>query len=327
MTLYTADNPLFTITLNPAIDKTLVLDTLQPGGVHRSTVERIEIGGKGINVSLGLVLHAMPSTAFAVIGHRERQQFILELSRHGITPQLFPHSGITRTNLTLIETGAGGTRRETKINEAGPQVSEDIGDLLVDFVAQSLTAGTRIVICGSLPPGINPAFYGHAILRWRQRSHAVNTFVDAAGEPLRSAIEARPCVVKVNSAEAGEWCGRPLVTDGDHIAAARAMLERGVRCAIITRGRDGLMMAGQASDQVFFARVPQVTPVSTVGAGDAAMVGLLYGLEQAEPFAEIARRMAACGTAAVLSSGSATGTREAAEALFPHITVETCPLR
>lgn len=43
-----------TVTLNPAVDKTLTIRGFRPGTTNRATVERISVGGKGINVALNL---------------------------------------------------------------------------------------------------------------------------------------------------------------------------------------------------------------------------------------------------------------------------------
>lgn len=41
----------YTVTLNPALDKTLSVPELRPGEVHRAQLIHLDIGGNGINVS------------------------------------------------------------------------------------------------------------------------------------------------------------------------------------------------------------------------------------------------------------------------------------
>ena len=44
-----------TVTPNPAVDKTVVIHGFRTGALNRASVQRVEIGGKGINVARNLV--------------------------------------------------------------------------------------------------------------------------------------------------------------------------------------------------------------------------------------------------------------------------------
>ena len=59
---------IFTLTLNPAMDKTVVIDNLTPGGVNRIQSLRVDVGGKGINVSKCLKALGCQSIAAAFWG-------------------------------------------------------------------------------------------------------------------------------------------------------------------------------------------------------------------------------------------------------------------
>ena len=58
---------IYTVTLNPAIDYVVGLDTLTAGAVNRCSRENIEFGGKGINVSRMLHSLGIETTALGFI--------------------------------------------------------------------------------------------------------------------------------------------------------------------------------------------------------------------------------------------------------------------
>ncbi|MDD2534880.1 MAG: PfkB family carbohydrate kinase, partial [Eubacteriales bacterium] len=57
-----------TITLNPAIDRTVVVDTFEFGAVNRVQSVREDMGGKGINVARILISLGSAAKAIGFIG-------------------------------------------------------------------------------------------------------------------------------------------------------------------------------------------------------------------------------------------------------------------
>ena len=58
----------FTVTLNPAIDKTVVIPGFHPGKVNRIRSLRTDAGGKGINVSKCLTNLSLETVAAGIFG-------------------------------------------------------------------------------------------------------------------------------------------------------------------------------------------------------------------------------------------------------------------
>lgn len=313
------DTPIYTLTMNPSIDKTLIIPRLVPGELHRANVARTEIGGKGLNVSTALALLGLPSNAFALIGHREHQRFKTELIQRGVSPRLFPHDGETRTTFTLKEVG---NQRETKINETGPEVTAEIGDALVDYATLSMEANALVALSGSVPPGIPSVCYRDAVTAWHEKLPGVRAFVDASGDLLFNAADTRPYAVKINLTEMAELVNMALATEAEYHGGCSFLLGQGIEIVVMTRGADGLILARRGCSDIFYARPPSVQIGSAVAAGDATMAGLLWSIADGCDLETTARRMAACGTAAAMQPGSGVGTRAAVEALLPAITVE-----
>ena len=59
---------IYTVTLNPALDKTVQIPSFRLGEVNRISAMRTDPGGKGINVSKVLRELGEPSVAAALLG-------------------------------------------------------------------------------------------------------------------------------------------------------------------------------------------------------------------------------------------------------------------
>jgi len=111
-----------TISLNPAIDKTILLPTLVRGGVNRLTSARVDIGGKGINVAKILNRLHVQTQVCGFIGNQNKQN-IEELILHEKMRYYFLDAdGLTRTNTKIVELNEGIT---TDLNEQGFYLNEE----------------------------------------------------------------------------------------------------------------------------------------------------------------------------------------------------------
>ncbi len=142
-------------------------------------------------------------------------------------------------------------------------------------------------------------------------------FLDTSGPALAAGLAARPYGIKPNSEEAVEALGRPVISDEDHITAARALQALGPAVVCLTRGAQGLVLA--LDDEVVIAAPPPVTAASPVGAGDATLAGLLWATLDGCDAAETARRAVACGTAAAMQEGTGVGERALVEELLSRV--------
>src|SRR5438045_973155 len=108
---------IITLTLNPAIDHTVVVDDLSPGDTNRARTSRTDVGGKGINVSRVLKELGSDSLAMGFVSGGLGRFIESTLNSLGIAEDFIHTPGQTRTNITIVE-----KRREltTTINEAGP---------------------------------------------------------------------------------------------------------------------------------------------------------------------------------------------------------------
>jgi 1-phosphofructokinase len=306
-----------TVTLNPSLDRTLSVPKLEPGMIHRAQFIRQDLGGKGINVSRALHALDIPSRIVGFVGGWTGNALQTGLTAEGFDVRFIKVNGDTRQNLTLLDEASG---KYTKINEPGPTIDSSHILALGNQIAQTILPGDLWTFCGSLPPGSPPDLYSHLIRQTQERRGLA--FLDTSGTPLRHALSALPFVAKINNEEAAELLGRALDSDQDMCAAAREIHTRGVRVVALTRGAQGLVLA--MDGEVVTAVPPCVTARSSVGAGDAAMAGLLWAvLDHCDP-AETARRVVACGTAAAMQEGTTMGDRALISTLLHQIQITCC---
>jgi 6-phosphofructokinase 2 len=74
-------------------------------------------------------------------------------------------------------------------------------------------------------------------------------------------------------------------------------------------------------DESYHARAPIVKRVSTVGAGDSMVAGMVIALNNSLPLKEVLRWGVACGTAATITHGSDLCRKEDVNRLLNEIVI------
>jgi 1-phosphofructokinase family hexose kinase len=268
-------NPNFTT------DRTIPVDRLSPGTVMRTRQPAITLGGKGVNVAR--VARAFGHRA-ALVGFMPgaSAEVLAELATgEGAELAGVPIAGSVRAASIILEQSG----RVTVLNEPGPVVNAGDWRRLLDQVTE-LAAGQATVICsGSLPPGSPADAYARVVDAGR--SAGLRTIVDAAGPVLDAALTAEPDVVSPNLAEAEALLSGAAIEEvdptGDDVlhralAAARGLVARGARGAVVSAGSHGAAACAGGDCGVHHA--PTVTVVNPIGAGDSLVGGLAHALEE-----------------------------------------------
>ncbi|SDK80272.1 1-phosphofructokinase [Glycomyces sambucus] len=259
-----------TVTANPSLDRTIAVDRLRRGRIHRAASDHVDPGGKGVNVSRALVANGHPTRAVLTTGGHAGAELLDLLAEAGVPVEEVPVSQGIRSNLTIAE--ADGT--VTKLNESGPALRPtEIDELLVAAIAPTLDrAASWIAGCGSLPPGVGADFYADLVAR--ARDAGVLAAVDTSGPALAASLRARPDLVAPNRDELAEAAGTTVATLGDAVTAAEALRTAGAHAVLASLGPDGAILVDARG--VHHAEAPLTGPVaSPVGAGDAALAGFL----------------------------------------------------
>ena len=258
---------IITVTPNPSVDRTVFVDDVVLGSVNRGSRSRSEPSGKGVNVALALHAHDVPVRAVVTAGGPVGAQLRQMLCAAGLDTVIVPIAGEIRSNVSLTQ--PDGT--VTKINEAGPQLSDEETDRLLDAVTKQVTGARWLVCAGSLPAGVPVGWYGDLVELGHRSGVAVA--VDTSGAALAETLSAGPDLVKPNVHELAELTGRVPQTLGEVIEAAQEVRRRGARTVLASLGGDGAILVDAVG--AVWGHAPVEKVVSTVGAGDAMLAGYL----------------------------------------------------
>jgi len=286
-----------TLTMNPAVDLSVAVDRLSPTGKLRCHDVRRDPGGGGVNVAR--VLRRLGTTTVAVIPAGgpagDRLAAMLRAER---TPHMpIAIAGETREDFTALEAASG---QQYRFVLPGPRLSAAECARVLEAVADLRPRPAIVVASGSLPPGAPLGVYAR-LAAWARRA-GVKLALDTAGKPLKLALAEGVWLAKPNLAELEELVGAPLPDMRDRLAACCAIVQRGgAELVALSMGAQGALLV--SATEAWRATAPRLTALSTVGAGDSFMAGLIDALAAGEtPRAALVRAVAA-GSAALMAPG------------------------
>ena len=303
---------IYTVTLNPALDKTVEIPGMALDTVNRITEMRTDPGGKGINVSKVIAKLGGESCAAGILGGGSGKMLEKLLEGEPFATRFRFVEGQTRTNLKIIDR-EGHTN--TDINEPGLTVTDADLDALLHELLAELRPGDIVVLAGSLPKGAPQDTYRTWTAACKKAGARV--FLDADGALLAEGLKAAPYLIKPNDDELSRLAGKKLETLEELTAEGRRLLERGIERVVISLGGRGALYLRKGS--TIYAEGLKVPVGSTVGAGDSVVAALAYAEAQGLSEEEAVRLSTAAGTANVMCSGTQAAEREAVEALLPKV--------
>ncbi len=308
---------IYTVTLNPALDKTVEIPSLTVDAVNRITSMRTDPGGKGINVSKVIQKLGGASVAAGILGGDTGRAILSALTEMGLTTLFHFVEGETRTNMKIIDPD---NHTNTDINEPGVTVSEGILEKLLEELLAKVTKEDIVVISGSMPKGSPKDTYYTWTKAFREKGAKV--ILDADGDLLKAGLKASPYLIKPNNHELGALTGRALETP-EEIAetAAELMKEYGIGKVVVSMGGDGAVYV--TKDKTIYAEGLKVPVGSTVGAGDSVVAALAVSEEEGKTLEETVRLSTAVGAANVMCSGTQAAEYEVVETLLPKVVFRT----
>lgn len=306
---------IYTVTLNPALDKTVQIPNFRTGAVNRITTLRTDPGGKGINVSRVLQNLHEPSVAAAILGGTTGHEIAAALESTGTAGLFLFTEQQTRTNLKIIDPIL---HTNTDINEPGTATDPAVLNELLSRLCEKIVPGDLVVLSGKAPAGAPQTLYRDWALQCR--AAGADVFVDAEGALLSCSLEAHPALIKPNLEELSGILGYVPESEAETLCAARTLLAQGVGCVVVTMGADGALFCWE--DCALRAQSPRVSVLSTVGAGDSVVAALACARQRGFSHEATARLAMAAGAAAVMCPGTQAAELSAMEALIPQVTVQ-----
>ena len=303
---------IYTVTLNPAIDKTVVIENLSPGQVNRVASVRVDAGGKGINASKCLRALGADTVAAAILAGSAGKQLEDMLKALNIPVLQVNVPGQSRTNLKIIDPVK---KENTDINEPGPKVMPEDLEALRLMLGSKVKKGDSIVLSGSLPAGVEADLYRAWTTYFRELGAAV--FLDADGEPMALGIQASPYMIKPNNHELARLLGKEKLSLEEMCSEGKPLVESGIREVVISLGGDGALFV--SNEGVFHAEGLSVPVKSTVGAGDSMVAAMVYSKEKGLDRETAIRLAVAMGAASVMQDGSQSPEKELVEKLAQNV--------
>lgn len=303
-----------TITLNPALDHTVHIPQFQTGEVNRAQQQRIDPGGKGINVAKVVRALGYPVAVTGFLGQDNSKVFNEYFQRKAIDNFFVEVTGAARVNIKIVDEHNG---QVTEINFPGLiSTSPDLAKLT--GVIRRLTDDRQyFVISGSLPQGLPDTIYGQLIEILK--GQRVKVLLDSSGAALREGIKALPDAIKPNLEELSQLMGKSLEKENDIRKAIAELLAGGIKQVVVTLGSQGAIIADK--EQTLRVRPPAVIVKSTVGAGDALVAGFVVGQTRGLSLAECARLGTAAATASVIQPGTQAGSIKEVARLLAEIDI------
>lgn len=301
-----------TVTLNPAIDRTVTVDNFTAGQVNRASQVRSNPGGKGVNVAAALADYGHRVAATGFLGRDNSASFEALFAKKEIADHFVRIAGQTRVGIKITDPIQHQT---TDINFPGPApATADVETLRAQLAA---VTGGWVVLGGSIPPGLDPSIYRDFVATLKAQGCQV--LLDTSGAPLQQALEAAPHIIKPNIHELEALLGESLTNEEAVIAAARALIARGLEMVVVSMGQDGACFV--TAEEVVLARPPSVEVKSTVGAGDAMVAGIVSAQLRGLGLADCARRATAFSLDALTRIESGLTSHVAVEAAARQVRI------
>ena len=257
-----------TVTPNPAIDQTVRVDNFRPNSVNRAQDIKFDASGKGVNVAAFLTDYGYDTAVTGFLGQANVDIFEQFFASKGIDDGFIRIPGATRINVKVVDEVKQQT---TDINMPGQTPPREAMQTLLETIEQLANSCDWFVLSGSLPPRLPPTVYATIITQLkRQKKHII---LDTSGEALREGIQTGPTIVKPNIEELEYLIGHPLASEAEIQQAAHQMLNEDIELVVVSMGRQGAMLVGQATTLIVIP--PAVTVKKTFGAGDAMVAGLV----------------------------------------------------
>jgi len=288
-----------TLTINPAIDLTLEVDSVIVEDVNRVQEYSEVAGGKGINVSLVLNKFKIKQLdTLALLGGQRGLRFKRLLSQKGLRLTPVQIKNETRVNVVAFDRTAHKT---TKFNQKGPNLTKREEVQLIALSHQKALKSQYFIISGSLLPNMKKDWYKQLILK--NKDGSTHWIVDADGDVLKETLKAKPFLIKPNVHEAERVLKTKIKSDKDVWKAARQFQKLGAQNVALSLGSKGACLLDSNGNRWRGFSVP-VKVHSTIGAGDSFLAGIVYKLHQKKDFKEALRFGLACGTHTAMTHAS-----------------------
>ncbi len=310
---------IITLTPNPSVDRTLVVNRLKFNEILRAAPAHLDWGGKGFNASRGLTVLGQSSLALAWVGGGAGKMLEDGLTRLGIKTDFVWVDGETRTNTVVQEESNDWYML---VNEPGPHVLLGAIDEMMEKAGKYANPGDIWVVAGSIPPGVPEDFYANLIRMLKAKG--VQVVFDATAVPYNLGIKEIPWLLYPEVTEAERLVGFEIKNFDMAKRAAMSFLQQGIEYVALMLENGGVLLS--AKSLMVMASPIKVPVLRVTGARGALCAGLVDGFVRGLDLVEIARRAAAFRAAYISSKDYTTIQQEYFLELIPRVEIRSIPM-
>ena len=258
-----------TVTLNVAIDKAYVVDTLEKGHVMRVQKCTNTPGGKGLNVAKVAKLCGEDALATGFVGGHAGAYVVDMLNAVQVKNDFVHTENETRSCINIL--AADGS--STEFLEPGAPVTEENVQAFLEKFEELVKISDVLTISGSVPKGVDTDIYAKMIAMARAKKKPI--LLDTSGELLKEGIKACPTLIKPNDDEIEALLGVPVTNREEILAGAKKLHEQGIPYVVVSLGAEGALVV--CDEGVFHGKPPKIETENTVGCGDSMLAAFAVG--------------------------------------------------
>lgn len=286
---------IYTVTYNPAIDYKMQINTFKEGSSNKTNNNRVNCGGKGINISIVLNNLGMDNIALGFLGGFTGEYIQAFLDDQNIKTNFTKIEERTRINVKLASKNI-----ETEMNAEGPYISRNEMEMFLNNF-KSINSNDIVLIGGSVARGRAESYIP---LLEILNDQEIPFVIDCTKNDLLTALKYRPLLVKPNIDELEDLFKTTISTTDDILMYGKKLLELGAQNAIVSLGEEGSIFVNK--DSLYRAKPVKGALISSVGAGDSMVAGFITNFLKGKSPKYCYKMAVAAASATVFSNGLAT---------------------
>jgi len=303
---------IYTVTLNPCIDKTYDVDGLVVDRMNRSISSRTDYCGKGVNVAIDCCILGQKAIATGFLGSNDLKPYNETLSKYGVENGFVMVEGSTRVNIKIVDIK---TMEQTDVNESGFEIPVSKITELEEYLKTNVKKGDIVSFSGSVPKKFS--FESFKRLIDAVVFNGGKLVVDTEKERLAYGIKMKAFMIKPNIHEFEDYLSKKLETVEEIAKEANNIAKTGVTNVVISMGGDGCLFAN--ADSVIYCKNLDVKCVSTTGAGDSVVAGFISAYAEGKAFEDCAVSAVASASACVMTKGTLPPEKEKYDELLKKV--------
>ncbi len=293
---------ILSVCMSPSIDVTMELDSLNVGKTNVVKNKAISLGGKGLNVAIGVKRMGYDSYMTGLMYNENGYVFENALMKEGVPYTFVWNKGRVRENYKFIDSRS----MLTEVNDIGGAITPEKAEEMLALIRTQSAKSDVTVLTGSLPRGFEDSFYGKMVKAVSSPNSL--KIIDAKGGRLFHALDEGVDMIKPNLEELENSIGREILDKQDMLDACYELIDRGAKYVLLSLGKQGAVITDGSKS--FYCKSLNVAMNSTVGAGDGMVAAAAVRLAEGAPISEILRAGVAAGTATVMTTGTVSFTKE-----------------